>query len=346
MIDLRTDTLSLPSDEMRQHLAAAEVGDDYYGEDPSVARLEASCAALFGKDAALFTTSGMLANQLAIASQVGRGDEVITEYTYHLHLYESAQYASLCQVVLNARETADGVLRADDVRRMLISKPREPIYAQARLVAVENTICSRQGKVFPFDELKGLRALTAARGLALHLDGARLFNAHVATGIPLDAYAAQVDTLTVSFSKGLGAPFGSMLLGPAPVIARARALRVRYGSGFHQAGFCAAAAEMALRQMDRLAEDHRLARLLATCLRDGPFSVDPARVETNMVFLDLDRAGIEPDAFAAQCRARGLLVSLYPPCHARLVTCRNVDERDIRAAAAILHQVVTVGVAP
>lgn len=341
MIDLRSDTFTLPSPEMRSHMAQAEVGDDYYGEDKSANRLEGYCRELFGKEAALFTTSGMLANQLAVASQVTRGNEFVTEYNYHINLYESAQYASLAQVILNGRETDDGVLRVEDVRRAIDSKPRENTYAQVELVSIENTINSRQGKVFPFDEIRRLRAFTQERGIRLHMDGARLLHAHVATGVALDAYAREVDTLGVCFSKSLGAPFGSVLMGPKEVIDRARRLRVWYGSGFHQIGIYAEAAYFALTmQFGRLREDHRLTKLLAERLALDPhLGVRPERVETNMVFIDLAGAGVGAEEFERRCREKGLLSLVFPPNKLRLVVCRNVTEADVLRAADILRAV-------
>jgi Beta-eliminating lyase len=169
IIDLRSDTFSLPSKEIRESIAMAEVGDDYYGEDKSAAHLESYCSELFGKEAALFTTSGMLANQLAVALQVTRGNEVVTEYRYHLNLFESAQYAALCHVVLNPRVTEDGVLRAEDVEKAMASKPREAQYAQVQLVAIENPIGSQQGKIFPLEDLRHLRRFTAERKIHLHM---------------------------------------------------------------------------------------------------------------------------------------------------------------------------------
>jgi threonine aldolase len=341
MIDLRSDTFSLPSEPLRNFLTHAEVGDDYYGEDRSVNRLEDYCIELFGKEAALFTTTGMLANNLAIAAQVPRGNEIITEYNYHINLYESAQYASLCQIVTNARETGDGVLRVEDVERAIRSKPRDPLYAQVRLVSIENTISSRGGKVFPFSELQRLRSFTQQQGVRLHMDGVRIFNAHVKTGIALASYAREVDTLSIAFSKGLGAPFGAVLLGPGDVIQQARRLRVWYGSGFHKVGFQAAAALFALtQQMDQITEDHRLAKLLADqlFLRARIF-IDPEEVETNIVHLDLADSGIEACHFEQKCRERGLLVMIFPPNIIRMVVCRNVNEQDILEASNVLAAV-------
>lgn len=341
MIDLRSDTFTLPSREMREHLAAAEVGDDYYGEDESVNRLENYCKELFGKEDAVFTTSGMLANQLAVISQVEPGDEVITEYNYHINLYESAQYAALCHVVMNGRETSDGVMRVEDVARAINSKPRESIYSQAVLVTIENTINHRQGKIFPLDEINRLRAYTRENGMRLHMDGARLFHAHVATGISLDTYAQAVDTLGVCFSKGLGAPFGSLLMGSREVIRKARRFRVWYGSGFHQIGIYAQAAYFALtQQLDSLREDHRLTKLLAKELAQSPeLGIDLAGVETNMIFLDLTQHGLDVAEFEAKCRAKGVLVAGFPPSKVRLVVNRDVSESDVVEAASILREV-------
>lgn len=341
MIDLRSDTFTLPSAEMREHIAYAEVGDDYYGEDRSVNRLEDYCKELFGKEDAIFTTSGMLANQLAVITQVERGNEFITEYNYHINLYESAQHAAFSNVVLNGRETVDGVLRVADVVRAIDSKPRESVYAQAQLVTIENTINHRQGKVFPFEEIKSLRRYTRDNRLQLHMDGARIFHSHIVTGIPLDEYAREVDTLGVCFSKGLGAPFGSMLLGPRAIIEKARRLRVWSGSGFHQIGIYAEAAYFALtHHLQTLAEDHRLTKLLAQKLSHLPeLGVDPASVETNMIFIDLGRLGLNITEFETRCSEKGLLLLGFPPTMVRLVICRNLDEREVRKAAEILLEV-------
>lgn len=340
MIDLRSDTFTLPSPEMRSHISYAEVGDDYYGEDRSASRLESYCRELFCKEDAVFTTSGMLANLLAIVSQVSRGNEVVTEYNYHINLYESAQHASFCHVVLNGRETSDGVLRVADVERALDSKPRESTYSQVELVCIENTIASRQGKIFPFEEIQRLRNYTAEKGLRLHMDGARLFNAHVATGVPLEAYAKEVDTLGVCFSKGLGAPFGSIIMGPKDTIRRARRYRVWCGSGFHQIGIYAEAAYFALtRQLDRLAEDHRLTRLLAEKLaKHTDLGVDPDSVDTNIIYIQLPPS-INGDTFVKRCEERGLLIMQLLRGKIRLVVNRNVNEPDILKAASIISDV-------
>jgi threonine aldolase len=341
MIDLRSDTFTLPSVQMREQIASSEVGDDYYGEDKSVNRLQDYCKVLFDKEDALFTTSGMLANQLAVMTQVPRGNEFVTEYNYHINLYESAQHAAFCQVVINGRETEDGILRVTDVKRAVESKPRASTYAQVALVSIENTINSRQGKVFPFDEIKKLRHYTSSRGIRLHMDGARLFHSHIVTGIPLADYAKQVDSLSVCFSKGLGAPFGSMLLGAKETIETARRYRVWHGSGFHQIGFYAEAAHFALtQQFDRLAEDHRLTKLLAAKLAELPeLCVEPETVETNMIFIDMSPIGLDANEVETRCLDRGLLLQVFPPNMIRMVVNRNVNEQDVLKGAEIFRQV-------
>lgn len=322
-------------------MAAARVGDDYYGEDPAVNRLEAYCRDLFGKEDALFVSSGMMANQLAIAAQVERGAEFITEYGYHIHLFESAQYAAFANVVLNPWHTPDGVLKPADVEDAIHSKPREKLYAQAQLVSIENTINSRQGKIFPLSVIRELRAFTREHGLLLHLDGARIFNAHVATGIPLREYACQVDTMTACFSKGLGAPFGSILLGTRETIERARRLRVRLGGGLHQSGIMAEGAFLALStQLDSLAEDHRRAALLAQRLAlYGDFGVRPAEIETNTIFLDFSNRGWSVGDFERRCYERGLGLFAFPGRRVRLMVSRGVDDAQIMRAAEIIWEV-------
>ena len=336
IIDLRSDTFSLASTGMRAAMAEAREGDDYYGEDPSVNRLQDYCRELFEVEAALFTTTGMLSNLLAVGAQTQPGDEVVTASDYHVNLYESAQHAAFNHVVLNARDTAEGILNAELVQQAIESKPRDAVYAQVRLVVLENTIANRQGRIFPYSEILRLGRFSAGRGIRAHLDGARLFNAHIATGVSLAEYARAVDTVSVCFSKGLGAPVGSMLLGTRDTIERARRLRMWHGSGFHQAGFCAEAAYYALtHQLSRIAEDHELARLLAERLA-AAFPIDPETVATNMVFLPI--AGGLPAAktFSERCREQGVLVYVCPPGFIRMVVCRNVSRADILRAAEVL----------
>ena len=194
MINLRSDTVTQPSENIRLCMARAPVGDDAYGEDKSVNRLQDYCKELFGVEDALFTTSGMMSNRLALLTQTSPGDEIVLDYTYHINFFDSAAVASICHLVLNTRFTETGVLTAEDVDKALQSKPRYHYFSQLKLVSIENTINGWVGKIFPYDEIKRLHNYTKENGMFLHLDGARLFNAHVETGISLSDYAAHVDT--------------------------------------------------------------------------------------------------------------------------------------------------------
>jgi threonine aldolase len=208
-------------------------------------------------------------------------------------------------------------------------------------VTVENTVNSKQGKIFPLKDIEELHEFTSGRGISLHLDGARLFNAHIATGIPLSDFAANVDTISVCFSKGLGAPLGSMLLGPRDIIERARRLRIWHGSGFHQIGICAEAAYYGLRrQLDRLHEDHRLTRMLAERLAELPlFGICLSGVQTNMIYLNLPGGLPMVNELIVRAAGQGVLIGSFPPNMARLVVCRNVEEPDIVNAADILLRI-------
>ena len=341
MIDLRSDTFTLPSSAMRLTMQNAVVGDDYYQEDESVNKLQEYCKKLFGVEDALFTTTGMLSNRLAILSQTEPGDEIITEHDYHLNLFEGGATAALGGVVINAIHTSDGVIRLDDIKRAIFSKPREDIYAQVKLISLENTINSRQGKVYPFKELETISTFCRENNISLHLDGARLFNAHIATAIPLDMYAGLADTLNVCFSKGLGSPFGSMLMGSTEVIKKAKKLRIWLGSGFHQAGINAEACYYALTsQLDRLREDHRLTKLLAERLSFIPrLKLNLDEIETNMIFFDVSQYNITAKEFVEKCKVKGLLLCEWLPTVIRIVVHRDINEEDIERAYSIISEI-------
>lgn len=334
MIDLRSDTLTTPSEMMKQVMINANVGDDCYGEDESVNILESYCRELFQVEDALFVPSGTMSNQLAIKSQVEEGNEVITEVNYHISFYESAPTVMLNRVVLNTTKTSDGLLNAALVEELIHAKPRGYLYAEPQLVSIENTINFYQGKVFPLEIIKELRDFTRQHNLALHLDGARLFNAHVATGIPLKEYAQNVDTLTVCFAKGLGAPFGSMLMGKEETIENARKYRKQFGGGLHQIGMYAKAAHFALENnMYRLYEDHRLTRKLNNI--DG-ISINEDEIQTNMLFIDISKLEINSETFAEHCKEHGVLVFPWFPNVIRAVIHQHIEEEDIQIAAEII----------
>lgn len=338
MIDLRSDTVTKPSKEMRAYMADAPVGDDAYGEDESVNLLQDYCKKLFQKEDALFVTSGMMANRLAFLSQTNPGDEVITDYTYHVNFFDSAPMAFIAKVVMNTWHTTDGILRPHHIEEALHSKQRYEYFAQPKLVSIENSINGWAGKIFPFEDLKAVYNFAKQKGLSVHLDGARLFNAHVATGVPLADYASNADSLSVCFSKGLGAPYGSMLMGSRETINKARRFRIWLGGGVHQAGMQAAAAYYAVtHHIDSVKRDHELAKYLAQMLLNIPgVSLNYDEVETNMVQIIVGQS----DSFLDQCAKQGLLLFPWVPGVVRAVINRHITREDIEKAASIIKTVV------
>jgi threonine aldolase len=285
-IDLRSDTVTRPSEPMRRAMADAEVGDDAYGEDPTVRRLEEQTAELLGVPAALFVSSGTQANEIAIGVHCRPGDELVVESGCHCVHFEGGAISALWGVQPRLIDSERGILSSDQIRAAVRS-PGDP-FPRSRLLCLENTHSRGGGTVWPIDSYR--QAVSAARehSLQVHLDGARLFNAHVASGVPLSDYAAIADSTSVCFSKGLGAPVGSALCGGAEFIREARRLRRRLGGGMRQAGIIAAGALYALtHNISRLAEDHANARRLAQGLMETPgIQLDPSRVETNMVYAE------------------------------------------------------------
>lgn len=326
-IDLRSDTVTRPTAGMRAAMAAAEVGDDVYGEDPTVNRLESRVAELLGKEAAVYVPTGTQGNLIGLMAHCERGDEYIVGQQAHTYRYEGGGAAVLGSIQPQPIENEpDGTL--DLARVAAAIKPDDSHFAKTRLLALENT---QGGKVLPLAYLAEARALARARGLGLHLDGARLFNATVALGVPVMEIARHFDTVSVCLSKGLGAPVGSVLVGPAPLVERARRWRKVLGGGMRQAGVMAAAGLYALdHHVERLADDHDNARYLARLLSVIPgVSVDLALVQTNMVFMQVVPA-LAP-AFKACLAEQGMLISLGPVI--RLVTHLDVTRADMDAFA-------------
>ncbi|MFC5707290.1 low-specificity L-threonine aldolase [Aeromonas eucrenophila] len=322
-IDLRSDTVTQPTEAMRQSMLHAEVGDDVYGEDPSVNRLEQRGAELLGKEAALFVPSGTMSNLLAMMSHCQRGEGAVLGSASHIYRYEAQGSAVLGSVALQpVPMQADGSLALHDLSAALA--PDDAHFAQTRLICLENT---HNGKVLPLHYLREVRAFVDSRGLQLHLDGARLFNAVVASGETVQAIAAPFDSVSICLSKGLGAPVGSLLVGSREFIARARRLRKMLGGGMRQAGILAQAALFALDQhVTRLADDHRRARRLAEGLAALPGIVlDLSEVQTNMVFLRLSEGESTP--LLAFMKERGILFSGYGEL--RLVTHLQITDDDI-----------------
>jgi len=330
VIDLRSDTVTKPTPAMRRAMAEAEVGDDVLGDDPTVKELEAETARFLGKEAALFTTSGTLANQLAIRCQTEPGDEMIVESNAHIYFYDGGGPAALSGVMCRCVEGKRGVFTGADVEAAL--RPADIHFPRTKIVCVENTHNRGGGKIWSIDDIQSVAAAAREHGLQLHLDGARLLNAAVATGIPERDLAAAFDTVSVCFSKGLGAPIGSALAGPRAVIDRARRFRKMFGGGMRQAGIIAAGALFALRhQRDRLAEDHANAKTLAAGLAriDGVEAV-PSEVETNMVRFRV--RGRPANQVVEQLRARGVLVLAASRETIRAVTNLMVSNTDVEAA--------------
>ena len=322
-IDLRSDTVTQPTDAMRQAMLHAEVGDDVYGEDPGVNALEAFGARLLGKQAALFVPSGTMSNLLAVMSHCQRGEGAILGNAAHIYRYEAQGSAVLGSVALQPLPMQrDGTLAFDDIKAALA--PDDAHFVQTRLICLENT---HNGKVLPLSYLQEMGAFVAERGLKLHLDGARLFNAAVASETPVGVIAAPFDSISICLSKGLGAPVGSLLVGSHDFIARARRLRKMLGGGMRQAGILAQAGLFALEQhVTRLADDHRRAKRLAEGLAALPgIELDLSLVLSNMVFLRLREGESAP--LLAFMKERGILFSGYGEL--RLVTHLQINDDDI-----------------
>ncbi len=334
-IDLRSDTLTRPTPAMREAMAAAEVGDDMFGEDPTVARLEARVAELLGKEAAMFAPSGTMANQLALRAHTEPGDEVILDGNAHIHYYEGGAPAALSGLTCRCLPGVRGIFTAADVEAVL--RPADQHFPPTRLVCLENTHNRGGGRIWPQERVREIGALTRERGLRLHLDGARLWNAAVASGIPERQLAAEFDSVAVCFSKGLGAPVGSALCGSGEFIRRARRFRKMFGGGMRQAGILAAGALHALEHhRERLAEDHANARLLADGLATLPgMELDPAAVETNIVIARV--TAVPADRLVRELDAAGVRIFSIGPDTIRAVTSLEVSSADIGRALGIFE---------
>ncbi len=328
MIDLRSDTVTQPSEPMRAAMASAEVGDDVYAEDPTVARLEERVAELLGFEAALFTVTGSLANLLAVRALVGVGEEVLCESSAHIARAELGAHGALTGLTMRTWTHPRGHADIDAIGG-LVAPDMGPFFVTTKAISVENTHNFGGGSVQPVDGLRALRSLADVGGLRIHLDGARIWNAHIATGVPLRELAAVADTAGVCLSKGLGAPVGSLMLGLADQVSQARVWRKRLGGGWRQAGVLAAAGLYALdHHIERLADDHGHARMLAEAA-----GVDPAGVDTNIVVVPTtDAAGL-----VARCRAEGVLVSAVGPDVVRMVTHLDVSEQQAKTAAEVIR---------
>jgi threonine aldolase len=336
MIDLRSDTVTRPTPAMRAAMADADVGDDMFGEDPTVCRLEERIAGMLGKPAALFVPSGTMGNQIGVRLHCQPGDEFLADANCHILMYEQGAYAQLFGIAARPVGTADGVLTVEHLQDKV--QPDNVHYPRTRLVCLENTHNRGAGRVLPYDGVAAICQWAAAQGLARHLDGARLFNAVVATGIPACRWAERFDTVSVCFSKGLGAPVGSAICGSEEGIYRARRLRKALGGGMRQAGVIAAGALYALEHhVERLAEDHANAQTLAAAIRqcDG-LTIDPPHVDTNIVIFRVEeRRGTAAD-FCQRLEQRGVLMLPFARQKIRAVTHLDVTAEEVARAAEIL----------
>lgn len=325
MIDLRSDTVTRPTEGMRRAMMEAPLGDDVFGEDPTVNRLEEYVAELLGKEAALYAPSGTMTNQIGVHVNTGRAEEVLIHDGAHVFVYEAGAPALLSSVQLRTLPGEKGVLDPDTVRAAV--RPENVHFPRSRLLCLENTHNTAGGTVYPLEDFAAVAAVARESGLRVHLDGARLFNAQAATGTPARAWCDHADTVSVCSSKGLGAPVGSLLAGPEDAINEARRARKAFGGGMRQAGVIAAASLYAFQNhVVRLAEDHERARTLAHRLRE--IGYEAQEPETNLVLVAVDR----PEEFLGALAREGVLATPGKPGHVRLCTHLDVDDRDVEAA--------------
>lgn len=340
--DLLSDTLTRPTAAMREAMARADVGDDVFGEDPTVRALEEQVAGLLDHEAGLFTPTGSMANQLGLRLHVAPGRELVADQQAHVVRAELGAAAVFSGITSRTWASERGLL--DPAGPMsLVTTGVGPYQVETSLVVVENTHNFGGGTVQPIGAIREVRSATTALGVAMHLDGARLWNAHVASGVALADYGREFDTVSVCLSKGLGAPVGSVLVGSADAMAEARIWRKRYGGGMRQVGILAAAGLHALEHhVERLADDHARARRFAdACAEAVPGVIDPATVETNIVVLDVGAAGLNSAAFVEALLAHGVRTYAVGPRAVRLVWHLDVDDAGTEAAIGAAREVLT-----
>ena len=339
IIDLRSDTVTKPTGDMLQVMMSAEVGDDVYGEDPSVNALQESVAGMFGKEAGLFVPTGVLSNQLAIKAHTQPGDEVILDGESHIFQYETAAPSMMSAVQLNPIRSASWHLTSDEVRNAF--RPSEYYYPRSRLVCIENTHNRSGGRIFPFEAMQSIADCCRESKIALHLDGARIWNAHVKTGITFADYGRLFDSISVCFSKGLGAPIGSMLLGSVDFIRVAHKFRKIFGGGMRQAGYLAAAAQFAVeKNVGRLETDHEHAAYFTEELSGcTTFSISREQVETNMVLMDFCSSSMTAGQAQAKLEDGGILIGKGAGNTLRAVFHLDITAQDVDDA---LQRIKTV----
>jgi threonine aldolase len=343
MIDLRSDTITLPTEEMLEAMHRAELGDDARDGDPTVRRLEDTAAAMIGKEAALFVASGTMSNLVALLAHTGRGGEVLLDAESHIMRSEMGGIAALAGLFHRTMPSVCGAPDLSEIGELLNAKLSAKRLATA-LVCVETTHNSAGGAVLPLDYLGRLRTLTNEKGVPVHIDGARLFNAAVALGVPVADIAVHCDSVGFCLSKGLSAPFGSVLCGSSAFIERARAYRRMVGGAMRQAGLMAAAGLIALEKMvNRLSDDHRRAKRIAEGLHAlDPHLADPLMVETNIVMLEIGHSGADAATWISALEKRGLKAGAWSRKSLRLVTHRHIDDAAVEQAIATIRSVSTM----
>lgn len=340
MIDLRSDTISKPTEEMRRAMYEAEVGDDVYGEDPTVNHLEEKAAQIMGKEAAMYVSSGTMGNQVAILTHTSPGTEVIMEANAHIYYYEAAAASAFAGIQPRPLVGHKGVLSPEMIESAI--RPDDVHLPPTSLICLENTHNRGGGKIVPLENMQAIYDLARKHSLPVHLDGARIFNASIASGMPVKDYTACTTSVQFCFSKGLGAPVGSIIAGPTHFISEARRWRKRMGGGMRQAGVIAAACLVALDTMvDRLADDHSNARLLAEGLAGlKGLDFDPGEVDTNIVIIK--PVNISPIQFKEELKKRNILASVMEPDMIRLTTSKEVDRGDIEKTVTAIKEIVAI----
>ena len=340
-IDLRSDTVTKPSAAMRQAMAEAEVGDDVYAEDPTVNALEAKVAALFGHEAGLFCATGSLANQLGMRLLVKPGEELACDSIAHVARAELGAAATFSGITFRTWSSPRGLINADQVLNFM-TPDAGPHLVSTTAIAVENTHNFGGGTIQSIEEIKKLHSALKGTTVAMHLDGARLWNAHVATGTSLKEFGSYFDTVSVCLSKGLGAPIGSILVSTAERIKEARIWRKRYGGGMRQVGILAAAGIYALdHNLDRMKEDHRRAKAIANVVNKvAPQVISADLVDTNIMVFDLSQHRLNASDFSAQAGAAGVRIGALGPNMARAITHLDVDDDQCEEAGAILARLL------
>jgi len=341
LIDLRSDTVTRPTEAMREAMARAEVGDDVFGDDPTVNRLQERAAEIFGREAALYVPSGTMGNLVCLLSQASPGEEAVVDAWSHIYNKEMGGLSALGGIVPRVVPGENGVLEPESVEAAIYAGAG--FHARTALLCLENTHNRGGGAVYPPDRVTELCELAHANGVRVHLDGARIFNAAVRLGRSVRDLTSEFDSLSFCFSKGLGAPVGSMAVGSRELIDRARRIRKTLGGGMRQAGVLAAAALVALEESPkRLHEDHERATRLASAIERLPgLCIDAAAVQTNIVIYDVSGAGMDSAAFLERLREEGVLATPAGPREVRMVTHQDIDDDDIDGAVEALSRITS-----